>query len=78
MLRSRVTLAVLICCALLTPAAPAASKKPSGSLKKQIEAIVSQPDLARGFLGVQVVSVRSGKPIFSLNAEKMFTPASNT
>src|SRR4029078_6493224 len=78
MLRSRVTLAVLICCALLTPAAPAASKNHSGSLKKQIEAIVSQPDLARGFLGVQVVSVRSGKRIFSLHAEKMFTPASDT
>jgi len=27
---------------------------------------------------VQIVSVRTGKPIYSLNAEKMFTPASNT
>ena len=78
MLRNRAALAVLICCALVTLEAPAASKKPSASLKKQIEQIVSQPDLAHGFLGVQIVSVRTGKPIYSLNAEKMFTPASNT
>lgn len=78
MRRNRAALAVLICCAFLTPRLSAASKKPPGSLKKQIEEIVSQPDLARGFLGVEIVSVRTGKPIFSLNAEKMFTPASNT
>src|ERR1051326_2432369 len=78
MLRSRAPLAVLICCALLTLQASAASKKSPKSLKKQIEELVSQPDLQQGFLGIQVVSLRTGKPVYSLNAEKLFTPASNT
>src|SRR5512140_2667713 len=78
MLRSRALLVVLIVSATLTLQASAAQKKASGSLKKQIEGILSQPDLSRGFMGAQVVSVRTGKAIYSLNAEKMFTPASNT
>jgi serine-type D-Ala-D-Ala carboxypeptidase/endopeptidase (penicillin-binding protein 4) len=78
MVKSRTPLAVLICCALLALPASAAPKKAQGSLKKQIEQILSEPDLSRGFLGVQIVSVRTGKTIYSLNPEKMFTPASNT
>src|SRR6476646_1861645 len=78
MLKSRASLAVLIGCCLLSLGASAASPKPSASLKKQIEGILAQPDLSRGFLGVEIVSLRTGKPIFSLNADKMFTPASNT
>ena len=78
MLKSRATLAVLICWIFLSLGASAAPPKAPGSLKKQIEAILAQPDLARGFLGVEIVSLRTGKPIFSLNADKMFTPASNT
>src|SRR6185437_4120744 len=78
MFRSRAPLGLLICCALLTLDATAASKKPSASLKKQIETILAQPDLARGFIGIQITSLKTGKSVFSLNAEKMFTPASNT
>src|SRR5256885_4736788 len=78
MVKSRTPLAVLICCALLALPASAAPKIAQGSLKKQIEQILSEPDLSRGFLGVQIVSVRTGKTIYSLNPEKMFTPASNT
>src|SRR5579859_3544120 len=78
MFRSRAPLAVLICCALLTLDASAASKKSSASLKKQIETILAQPDLARGFMGIQITSIKTGKTIYALNAEKMFTPASNT
>ncbi|HET8827421.1 MAG TPA: D-alanyl-D-alanine carboxypeptidase/D-alanyl-D-alanine-endopeptidase, partial [Terriglobales bacterium] len=63
---------------MLTLDATAASKKPSASLKKQIETILAQPDLARGFIGIQFTSLKTGKTIYSLNAEKMFTPASNT
>ena len=78
MFRSRAPLGLLICCALLTLDASAASKKPSASLKKQIETILAEPDLARGFFGIQITSVKTGKMLYSLNAEKMFTPASNT
>src|SRR6266542_4960195 len=78
MLKNRAPLAVLICWLFLSLGASAAPPKAPGSLKKQIEAILAQPDLARGFLGVEIASLRTGKPIFSLNADKMFTPASNT
>jgi D-alanyl-D-alanine carboxypeptidase/D-alanyl-D-alanine-endopeptidase (penicillin-binding protein 4) len=63
---------------MLSLEASAAARKAPGSLKKQIETILAQPDLTRGFLGVQIVSVKTAKPVYSLNAEKMFTPASNT
>lgn len=63
---------------LLASAAHAASRKPHSSLKKQIEAILSQPDLARGYFGIEITSLDTGKVLYSLNADKFFTPASNT
>jgi serine-type D-Ala-D-Ala carboxypeptidase/endopeptidase (penicillin-binding protein 4) len=78
MWKSRPPLAVLFCCALLCLQAFAAPKKPVLSFKKQIHTILAQPELEHGFLGVQIVSVKTGKTVYSLNAEKMFTPASNT
>ncbi len=56
----------------------AAARKPHVSLKKQIETILSQPDLSRGFWGIEISSVANGKVLYSLNPEKLFTPASNT
>jgi D-alanyl-D-alanine carboxypeptidase/D-alanyl-D-alanine-endopeptidase (penicillin-binding protein 4) len=63
---------------VLTQQAEAASRKSHGSLKKQIESILLQPDLGRGFWGIEIASVNSGKVLFSLNPDKLFTPASNT
>ena len=76
MLRRR--LFQLMICVLLASAAQAAARKPHVSLKKQIEAIVAQPDLLRGFWGIEITSASSGKVLYSLNADKLFTPASNT
>ena len=56
----------------------AATHKPHVSLKKQIETILSQPDLSRGFWGIEISSVANGRVLYSLNPEKLFTPASNT
>ncbi|HKD01793.1 MAG TPA: D-alanyl-D-alanine carboxypeptidase/D-alanyl-D-alanine-endopeptidase [Terriglobales bacterium] len=66
--------ATLFCLFLLTQA-QAATHTPMG---KSIESLLSQPDLARGFWGIEVVSLRSGKTLYALNADKLFTPASNT
>src|SRR5215813_7089651 len=55
-----------------------AVRKPRVSLKKQVETILSQPDLSRGFWGIEISSVSTGKVLYSLNADKLFTPASNT
>ena len=47
-------------------------------LSRAIEQIVSEPDVARGFWGIDVVSLDTGNHIFALNENKLFTPASNT
>jgi D-alanyl-D-alanine carboxypeptidase/D-alanyl-D-alanine-endopeptidase (penicillin-binding protein 4) len=60
---------------LLTAQLYAASHK---ALEKRIATILSAPDLARGFWGMEVVSVSSGKVLYAQNADKLFTPASNT
>ena len=64
----------LIVFLLLSPVI-AAPVKP---LPDRIAAVLSAPELARGFWGVEVVSLGSGQILFSQNAEKLFTPASNT
>ena len=43
-----------------------------------IEQILSDPEVARGFWGIDVVSLDSGKHLFAINENKLFTPASNT
>jgi serine-type D-Ala-D-Ala carboxypeptidase/endopeptidase (penicillin-binding protein 4) len=63
---------------------------PVKSLQDRLATVLASPDLARGFWGIEVVSLSSGdktaekageKPgdtLYSLNADKLFTPASNT
>jgi serine-type D-Ala-D-Ala carboxypeptidase/endopeptidase (penicillin-binding protein 4) len=74
----RFVLCVALACAFSAQASLAATHKSHSSLKKQIETIVAQPDLARGFWGIEIVSAKTGKVLYSLNANKLFTPASNT
>ena len=68
----------LICCLLLALSSYAAPHKPHTSLKKQIETILKQPDLSRGFWGIEIASLDTGKILYSANGDKLFTPASNT
>src|SRR5947209_17082215 len=81
-MRYRQLLASVICatlaCIFLAQHAAAASHPPHISLKKQIETILAEPDLARGFWGVEIASATTGKVLYSLNSTKLFTPASNT
>jgi len=62
---------------VLLVAAPllAAPPKP---LQERIASVLSSPDLARGFWGIEVVSLSTGETLYSQNADKLFTPASNT
>ncbi len=62
-------------CLLLLTQVHAASHK---SLDKRIAAILSPSDQARGFWGIEVVSLSTGKVLYSCDANKLFTPASNT
>ncbi len=67
---------------------------PVKPLQDRIAGVLSAPDLARGFWGIEVVSLSSGttsgatsgttsdkttgNTLYSQNADKLFTPASNT
>ncbi|HSB74843.1 MAG TPA: D-alanyl-D-alanine carboxypeptidase/D-alanyl-D-alanine-endopeptidase, partial [Terriglobales bacterium] len=54
----------------------AAARKPS--LHERIDQILSQPEVARGFWGIEIVSLPKGKVLYARNEHKLFTPASNT
>src|SRR5437588_4978037 len=68
--------AVLLLLAALALPAAAADKK--SSLAAEIDRILAQSDVARGFWGVEIISLASGKTLYEYNSEKLFTPASNT
>ncbi len=61
--------------ALLTTQLALAQSK---ALAKRIESILSDPDVARGLWGIEVRELSSGKTLYQLNENKLFTPASNT
>jgi serine-type D-Ala-D-Ala carboxypeptidase/endopeptidase (penicillin-binding protein 4) len=65
----------VVLCLLLATQVQAAKPKP---LANRISAILSDSDLARGFWGIEVVSLRTGKVLYAQNPDKLFTPASNT
>ncbi|MDP9268319.1 MAG: D-alanyl-D-alanine carboxypeptidase/D-alanyl-D-alanine-endopeptidase [Acidobacteriota bacterium] len=57
--------------------APAFAARPD-PLARKIEKILADPEVGRGFWGVEVVSLASGKTLYQQNPDKLFTPASNT
>jgi serine-type D-Ala-D-Ala carboxypeptidase/endopeptidase (penicillin-binding protein 4) len=74
MYRKRAYFAIVLCL-FLAAQLQAASHDP---VAKRIDAILSAPDLERGFWGIEVVALDNGKVLYSQNADKLFTPASNT
>ena len=67
------------CCLLLTfllsLQVAAADRK---GAQKRIEELLAAPDMAKAVWGIEVVDLGSGKTVYSLNADKLFIPASNT
>lgn len=47
-------------------------------LARRIDKLLGAPELQRGFWGVHVVDATTGKTIYEQNADRLFTPASNT
>ena len=63
-----------------TPAVqPVVGKQPQtlDSLKSFIAARLARPEVARGRVGVKIVSLNTGKVIYEQDADKYFMPASN-
>ncbi len=60
------------------PAAEKKREKEPKSVRERIERVLNQPEIARGFWGVEAVSLASGKTLYTYNGDKLFTPASNT
>jgi D-alanyl-D-alanine carboxypeptidase/D-alanyl-D-alanine-endopeptidase (penicillin-binding protein 4) len=65
----------LVFCLLLATQLHAASRKP---LAARIDTLLAESGLGRGFWGIEVVSLSTGKVLYAQNPEKLFTPASNT
>ncbi len=63
--------------AFAVPAVPKKKAAPNKDLSAQINAILSQPQLARAHWGIHVVELGSGKVLYSLNQDQLFLPASN-
>lgn len=55
---------------------PAAQAQPS--LAERIREITSRPEFKHATFGIEFYSLDTGKPVFTLNPEELFTPASTT
>jgi D-alanyl-D-alanine carboxypeptidase/D-alanyl-D-alanine-endopeptidase (penicillin-binding protein 4) len=66
---------LLLAILLLSQFAAAAETK---TLASKIDKILADPEVSRGMWGIEVISLATGKTIYQLNSEKLFTPASNT
>jgi D-alanyl-D-alanine carboxypeptidase/D-alanyl-D-alanine-endopeptidase (penicillin-binding protein 4) len=72
--RKRAYFAIVFCLLL----AAQLHSAPHDPIAKRIDSILSAPDLTRGFWGIEVASLASGEVLYQRNADKLFTPASNT
>src|SRR5271157_4384335 len=82
MYRVRNLAIIVLFCTLLSPAFAARHKQPgqpenSGKLDHDLQQILGDPAVARGFWGIYAVSLDNGRLLYALNQDKLFTPASN-
>jgi serine-type D-Ala-D-Ala carboxypeptidase/endopeptidase (penicillin-binding protein 4) len=73
---ARRSLALLLLIFTVLPVA--AADKKEKPLEHRIETILAEPETARAEWGIEAVNLTTGKTIYSLNPDKLFTPASNT
>jgi D-alanyl-D-alanine carboxypeptidase/D-alanyl-D-alanine-endopeptidase (penicillin-binding protein 4) len=78
---AKTTLSAACLVLLSAPCAPAQESKPPATLaelRRRLNELVSQPKYDSALWGVKIVSLDSGKTLFEHNAQKLFSPASNS
>jgi D-alanyl-D-alanine carboxypeptidase/D-alanyl-D-alanine-endopeptidase (penicillin-binding protein 4) len=60
-----------------TPTPTPPQYKDLWEVQRQIQNVLTRPELQRGQIGVKIVSLDSDKTVFDVNSEKYFMPASN-
>ena len=58
----------------LLSAAPAAAQ----SLARRVERIMARPEFAHAFFGIEFYDLDAGKPVYRMNGDRFFVPASTT
>ncbi len=58
--------------------APPAQAQSDNLLKERIHKVISRPEFAHANFGIEFYSLDTGKVLYSLNADKLFVPASTT
>src|SRR5258708_9495633 len=77
-------LAVLLCAGILLGAAviprgrAAAQSRSAESFSSRIPKIMARPEFRHASFGIEIYSLDKGKPLFALDGDKLFTPASTT
>ncbi len=70
---------VTFCLAIFFMVAPQALRAQStGTLAERIQKVMERPEFARANFGIEFYDVATGKIVYSLNANKLFVPASTT
>ena len=54
------------------------ANKPQPSLAEAIQSVTDRPEFKHAFFGIEFYSLDTGKPVYTLNADKLFTPGSTT
>ena len=68
-----------LCFAILPIAAPQALRAQStATLAERIQKVMDRPEFARANFGIEFYDIATGKVVYSLNANKLFVPASTT
>ena len=68
-----------LCLAVLFAANPQSLRAQSGaSLAERIQKVMDRPEFARANFGIEFYDIATGKVVYSLNANKLFVPASTT
>jgi N-acyl-D-amino-acid deacylase len=63
---------------LLSAAPPSLHAQSTASLAERIQKVMDRPEFARANFGIEFYDIATGKVVYSLNANKLFVPASTT